>query len=357
MRIGLIGVGRMGQVHAGTLARLGAVDALVIADADPDRARAVAASVGAASVGAASVGAASVGAVAISAAGSIAELLAAGVDAVVIATPTASHAALIGAAAAAGLPVFCEKPVAPDVAGTREVLARVAAAGVPLQVGFQRRFDPGFAAAREAVRSGRLGWIHTLRACTSDPAPPHASYLPTSGGIFRDCSVHDFDALRWVTGREVVRVHATGANRGASFFADAGDVDTGAALVELDDGALAVCTATRYNGAGYDVRLEVCGSAGTVVAGLDDRAPLPPALPDGRARGEPYAGFADRFRDAYAAELAAFVRVAAGELASPCTGEEALAALLVAEAADRSRREGRTVEIAEVAELREAATS
>lgn len=350
----------MGRVHAATLAGLEAIDELVLADADPALANQVAAAL----AGEPGAGIAARGPLAgpagraltgplggmgrVRAAGSIAALWTDGLDGVVIATPTGTHADLIVAAAAAGLPVFCEKPVALDPAGTRAVLARVAAAGVPLQVGFQRRFDPGFAAARDAVRSGQLGWIHTLRACTCDPTPPHASYLPGSGGIFRDCSVHDFDAIRWVTGREIVRVQAAGGNRGDVCFSEAGDVDTGAALVELDDGALAVCTATRYNGAGYDVRLEVCGSAGTLVAGLDDRAPLPPSPPGDRPSAPVYTGFADRFAGAYVAELAAFVEVAAGRQASPCTGEEALAALLVAEAADRSRREHRPVEIAEV---------
>lgn len=344
MRVGLIGVGRMGRVHAAALASRGGIDELVLADADPALAARVAAEIAAAAAGAVPERARG----RVRAAASIDELWRDGLGGVVIATPTGTHADLIVAAAAAGLPVFCEKPVALDPAGTRAVLAEVAAAGVPLQVGFQRRFDPGFAAARDAVRSGGLGWIHTLRACTCDPAPPHASYLPGSGGIFRDCSVHDFDAIRWVTGREVVRVQAAGANRGDVCFTEAGDVDTGAALLELDDGALAVCTATRYNGAGYDVRLEVCGSLGALVAGLDDRAPLPPAPPGDGPRATPYSGFADRFAHAYAAELAAFVDVAAGRRASPCTGEEALAALMVAEAADRSRRERRPVEIAEI---------
>ena len=327
MRVGLIGAGRIGARHAETLIALAGVDALLVADADPARARQVA------------------GAVAV---GSVDELFAAGIDAVAIAAPTPAHAPLIAAAAAAGVPAFCEKPVASDAVEIRAVLARVAAAGIPLQVGFQRRFDAGHVAVRDAVRSGQLGWLHTLRACTCDPAPPHPDFLPTSGGIFRDLSVHDFDAIRWVTGREVVRVHAAGANRGARFFADAGDVDTGAALLTLDDGTLAVCSATRYNGAGYDVRLEACGSAGTMVAGLDERAPLSPAPPTGWPRETPYATFAERFRDAYAAELAAFIQVAQGRMPSPCTGEEALAAQLVADAAELSRRQGRPVEMAEL---------
>jgi myo-inositol 2-dehydrogenase/D-chiro-inositol 1-dehydrogenase len=328
MRVGLIGAGRIGAMHAGTLLGLAGVEALLVADADPARAQRIA------------------GATAV---GSVDELWAARIDAVVIAAPTPAHAPLIAAAAAAGVPAFCEKPIGTEAAEIRALLAAVAAAGIPLQIGFQRRFDAGYVALRDAVRSGRLGWLHTLRACTCDPAPPHPDFLATSGGIFRDLGVHDFDAIRWVTGREIARVEAVGANRGAPFFAEAGDVDTGAALLTLDDGTLAVCTATRYNGAGYDVRLEVCGSAGTMVAGLDERTPLVPAPPTGWPRERPYAAFPERFRDAYAAELAAFLDVAAGRIASPCTGEEALAAQLVADAAELSRRRGRAVEMAEMA--------
>jgi len=327
MRVALIGAGRIGAMHAVTLRGLADVDELFIADADLARARHVASEVG--------------GAVAVE---SLEQLFAIGVDAAVIAAPTPAHAPLIAAAAAAGVPAFCEKPVAE----IRALLAQVAAAGIALQIGFQRRFDAGYVAVRDAVRSGRLGWLHTLRACTCDPAPPHPDFLPTSGGIFRDLSVHDFDAIRWITGREVVRVDPASANRGAAFFAEAGDADTAAALLTLDDGTLAVCSATRYNGAGYDVRLEACGSAGTLVAGLDERAPLEPAPATGWPGGQPYASFAERFRAAYVAELEAFLQVARGRLPSPCTGEEALAAQLIADAAELSRREARPVAMAEL---------
>jgi myo-inositol 2-dehydrogenase/D-chiro-inositol 1-dehydrogenase len=318
MQVGLIGLGRIGAVHAETLRRLAQVDRLLVADIDPARARS--------SGGVSSVG----------------ELFASRPDAVVIAAPTPAHPELISQAAAARVPVFCEKPVAPTLAETRQVLARVAAAGIPLQVGFQRRFDRGFIALRDAVRSGRLGWLHTLRACTSDPAPPHPSFLPGSGGILRDCSVHDFDAIRWLTGREVATVYAAGANRGESFFAEAGDVDTAAALLTLDDGTLAVCTTTRYNGAGYDVRLEACGSAGSMMAGLAPEESL------SSGGGQRYRGFLDRFGAAYAAELECFLEVAAGRRSSPCSGEDALAAQVVAEAAELSRRQGRAVAVADV---------
>jgi myo-inositol 2-dehydrogenase / D-chiro-inositol 1-dehydrogenase len=173
--------------------------------------------------------------------------------------------------------------------------------------------------------------------------------VPVSGGLFRDCAVHDFDIIRWVSGREIVAVAAAGANRGDAYFAECGDVDTAAAVATLDDGTLATVSVTRYNGAGYDVRLEVCGSDGTVTAGLDDRAPVASTEPGVTwPAGPPYREFVDRFRDAYVAELRAFTGVVAGRADSPCTGEEALEALLAAEAAELSRREQRTVRIDEV---------
>ena len=201
------------------------------------------------------------------------------VDGLVIATPTDTHAALISAAVKAGIAIFCEKPVATDVAGTRDVVRQVEKSGAQVQVGFQRRFDVGFVSAREQVQARKLGWLHTIRAGTLDPAPPPASYIASSGGIFRDCSVHDIDAVRWVTGQDVRKVYATGSNRGANYFLQAGDVDTAAALLTLEDDTLAFISATRYNAAGYDVRLELLGSQGSISVGLDDRLPLRSAEP------------------------------------------------------------------------------
>jgi len=332
MRIGLIGTGRIGAFHAETIVGLPAVSHVVIHDANPRLGRTVADKLGA------------------DFAEDLDGLLGSGLDGLVIAAPTFAHADLIRAGVQAGVPTFCEKPVAGDLAETRAVLADIAGSDVPLHIGFQRRFDRGYQVLREAVADGRLGWLHTLRACTSDPAPPHPDYLPTSGGIFRDCAVHDYDIVRWVTGREVTEVYATGSQRGADFFAAADDVSTGVTLLTLDDGTLATCTATRYNGAGYDVRLEVCGSEGTMVAGLTDEVPLVSAEGAPWPSAAPHPGFMERFRYAYTAELTAFTEVAAGTRPSPCTGADALAAVLVAEAADRSLRSGRPVKIAEVAE-------
>jgi myo-inositol 2-dehydrogenase/D-chiro-inositol 1-dehydrogenase len=331
MRFGLIGVGRIGAFHAATLRDLPAADSVVVADADAARAREVAGRLG------------------IEAVGSVADLLAAGIDALVVAASTAAHPELIVAGAQAGLPVFCEKPVAADVAGTLEVIKAVRDRADRVQIGFQRRFDAGYQQARAAVRSGALGWVHTIRSVTCDAAPPSASYVPASGGIFRDCAVHDFDSIRWMTGREVTRVYATGANRGEQFFRDAGDVDTAAASLTLDDGTLALVTCGRYNEQGYDVRLELLGSAASICAGLDDHLPLRSAqtgqtFPAGPAHRD----FMGRFREAYAAELAVFADVAAGRAESPCTLDDALEAFYIAEACELSRQRRQPVDVSEV---------
>ncbi|MEU0082993.1 Gfo/Idh/MocA family oxidoreductase [Streptomyces sp. NPDC006274] len=331
MRIGLIGTGRIGSFHAGVLSRHREVGSLVVADTDAARATKVADRCGA------------------TAAPSAHEVFTWGVDAVVIASATSAHAELIARAARAGLPTFCEKPIALDLPGTLAALREVEQAGTELQLGFMRRFDAGYTAARELVRSGRLGRLHTVRAITSDPAPPPADYLPLSGGLYRDCLVHDFDILRWVTGREITEVYATGSDAGHPMFREVGDVDTAAALLTLDDGTLATATATRCNGAGYDVRMELAGELDQVAVGLDDRTPISSTEPHGLPPvDKPWPGFLERFAPAYEAELDAFVRLVAGEAENPCDGREALTALRVAEACELSRREHRPVRLEEI---------
>ncbi|MFI2506608.1 Gfo/Idh/MocA family oxidoreductase [Streptomyces sp. NPDC018972] len=326
MRIGVIGTGRIGTIHAHTLSRHRDVGSLILTDVDPARAQALAHRLGE------------------TAAPGVDEIYTWGVDAVVITAATSAHADLIGRAARAGLPVFCEKPVALDLTGTLQAITEVETAGTVLQMGFQRRFDAGYTGAREAVRSGRLGRLHTVRAMSGDAEPPPAGYLPQSGGLYRDNLIHDFDILRWVTGREVTDVYAAGSDAGPAMFRDAGDVDTGAALLTLDDGTLATVTATRLNGAGYDVRMELAGERDQIAVGLDDRTPIASTEPTGPpAADKPWTGFLERFGPAYEAELIAFVEVVRGERANPCDGREALQALLVAEACELSRRERRPV--------------
>lgn len=331
MRIGLAGAGRVGAFHARTLAALDLVDDLVIMDANVQAARAVA------------------GELRAGVASDVEALLASSIDGFVIATATPGHAPLLRQGIVAGVPTFCEKPVAGTLEETIDLAHLVAASEVPVHVGFQRRFDPGYQRARQAVHAGELGFIHTIRANTHDQAPPHESYIPTSGGIFRDCNVHDFDILRFVTGREVATVYATGANKGAAFFSAAGDVDTGGALLSMDDDSVVLVSSTRYNGGGHDVRMEIFGERGTIAVGLDHSLAMDSAEADvDFPRGPRRWSFMERFLAAYQAELIAFVEVARGVRASPCTVQDALEAFRVAEACELSRAERRPIALAEI---------
>ncbi|MEU9732951.1 Gfo/Idh/MocA family oxidoreductase [Streptomyces sp. NPDC048002] len=331
MRIGILGLGRIGAFHAETLSGLDAVDSLVLTDPFADAAKSAAERFGGEVVD------------------SPEALFSAGVDGIVVAAATDAHPALIRAGVEAGVPVFCEKPVAGSIAEAVRVLRAVEGSGVPVQIGFNRRFDAGFAAARAAVRAGELGDLHTVRSTTLDPAPPPAAYIAASGGIFRDCSVHDFDIIRWVTGREVTEVYAVGGNRGADFIARAGDADTTGAILTLDDGTIAVVSNSRHNARGYDVRMEIHGFADSIAVGLEDKLPLRSVEPGATfPAGVPHDFFMDRFTAAYRAELAAFTEVVGGTRTSPCTVADALEAGWIAEACTLSLREHRPVTIEEV---------
>lgn len=276
-------------------------------------------------------------------------MLAAGVDGVVIAAATDAHPGLILACVEAGVPVFCEKPVARTMAEGVRVLKAVEGRDVPIQIGYNRRFDAGFVAAREAVRSGELGKLHTVRSTTLDPAPPPAAYIAASGGIFHDCSVHDFDIIRWVTGREVTEVYAVGGNRGADYIKKAGDADTTGAILTLDDGTIAVVSNSRHNARGYDVRMEIHGFTDSIAVGLEDKLPLRSVEPGVTfPAGTPHDFFMDRFTAAYRAELTAFTEVVAGTRPSPCTVADALEAGWIADACTLSLHEHRPVTIEEV---------
>jgi myo-inositol 2-dehydrogenase/D-chiro-inositol 1-dehydrogenase len=330
-----VGVGRIGAFHARTLVGLEGVGAVTVTDVDPERARSVAGA---------------------SVAESPTALVARGIDALVIATTTAEHAPLLRLAAAAGLPAFCEKPVALDLEAMDSVLDDVARAGTLVQVGYQRRFDVGYRAARAAVSQGGLGTLLAMRTATHDPAPPAEGYIARSGGIFRDLLIHDFDAIRFVTGGEIVDVYADGAVRESPWFERYGDVDTAVAVLRLSGGALAIVSGARRDPLGYDVRLELFGTGDSVSVGTGKRAPLRSVEPGTDPPSEPYQNFMARFEAAYRSELAAFVDAVRHGGPSACSLEEARAALLVALAADRSRAERRPVSIDELALARNAST-
>ncbi|GAA3806152.1 Gfo/Idh/MocA family oxidoreductase [Streptomyces coacervatus] len=331
MRIGILGLGRIGAFHAETLSGLDAVESLVLTDPFTDAAKSAAERFGGEVVD------------------SPEALLAAGVDGIVVAAATDAHPGLILAGVEAGIPVFCEKPVAKTMAEGVQVLKAVEGTDVPIQIGYNRRFDAGFVAARAAVQAGELGKLHTVRSTTLDPAPPPAGYIAASGGIFRDCSVHDFDIIRWVTGREVVEVYAVGGNRGADYIKEAGDADTTGAILTLDDGTIAVVSNSRHNARGYDVRMEIHGFTDSIAVGLDDKLPLRSVEPGVTfPAGTPHDFFMDRFTEAYRAELTAFTEVVAGTRPSPCTVADALEAGWIADACTLSLHEHRPVTIAEV---------
>jgi len=331
LHVGVVGVGRIGSLHASTLLALEDVAAVTLADSDAARAQEVATRLD------------------VRTAETPESLIDAGVDALVIATPTPAHAPMLRLAADAGLPTFCEKPVALEVAALDDVLAYVERAGILVQIGFQRRFDAGFQAAREAVASGAVGNLLVLRAATHDPAPPAESYIAESGGIFRDLHIHDLDAVRFVTGEEIVEVYADGAVRESPWFGRYDDVDAAVAVLRLAGGALAIVSGTRHDPLGYDVRLEIFGSADSVAAGLGPRTALRSLEPGAPAAGPAYPSFLERFEQAYREELAVFVATVLEGGPSACGLDEARAALVAAVAADRSRHEHRPVSIEEVA--------
>ena len=330
MRVGLLGAGRIGSLHARALAGDPAVEVLVVGDVDAGRAEGLAWELGAEH-------------------GTIEEVLGSGLDAVAIAASTSAHADLIRAALEAGVPAFCEKPIALGYEETVQIVERVEASGAVLQIGFQRRFDAGYVEARRLIDEGALGTLYSVRLATHDPEPPPEGYIPVSGGIFRDLHIHDFDILRWLTGSEVEEVYATGSVRGFDVFARHDDVDTSAALIRMTDGVVAVLTGGRHDPLGYDVRTEIFGSGDSIAVGLGNRTPLRSVEPGMSSSGKPaYPNFQVRFEDAYRAEIGHFLRLVRGEVENPCTAREALKALSIAMAADLSLAERRPVALTEI---------
>jgi myo-inositol 2-dehydrogenase / D-chiro-inositol 1-dehydrogenase len=326
----VIGAGRIGALHARHL--LGSVEGarlVLVVDADLEVARRAAAGVA-------------------EVADDYREALShGGVDAVLIASPTVMHAEQLVAAAEAGTPILCEKPVADTLAGTMAAMRAVEAAGVPFQIGFNRRFDPAYAEVARAVHAGELGRVELFRSQSSDPHPAPEAYIAASAGFFHDSVIHDIDMARFVGG-EVERVTALGRVLVSPVYERYGDVDTSILTLEFASGGLGVLMNSRRTVYGHDLRLEVHGALGKLVA-EDERATKVWRYGASGVGGDFYYHFLERFRDAYRLEVQAFVdAVRAGRPPHPGP-VDAVESLRIADAAARSLREGRPVAVAEVA--------
>jgi myo-inositol 2-dehydrogenase/D-chiro-inositol 1-dehydrogenase len=332
VRVGVLGLGRIGAMHAELLhRRVAGARVSAVFDAEPARGAQVAARLG------------------VDLAASAGELVARDdVDAVAICTSTDTHVELILAAAAAGKAIFCEKPVSLDLAAVDAALDAVATASLTFQIGFNRRFDPSHAAVREAVAAGTVGDPHLVRITSRDPAPPPLAYIKMSGGLFLDMTIHDFDMARFVTGSEVVRVSAHGAVRVVPGFAEAGDVDTAVVTLEHADGCLTTIDNSRQASYGYDQRVEVHGSRG-MAASENPRAHAGVVRTgDGTTGAVLPSFFVERYAEAYVAQWEAFVAACAGGEAGSPGVADARAPLVIGLAALRSLAQRRPVDVAEI---------
>ena len=341
LHLGLVGAGRIGVMHARNIAATPAVGRLTIADADADHARRVAGEVGAGT------------------AASVEELLGSGIDGLVVAASTASHPALIRAGVEAGLPVLCEKPVASDVPSSLPVLEYLAATGGVVQIGHQRRFDRGYLQARRAYRSGELGWIHSMRAVTCDAAPPPVAFLATSGGLFRDVQRARLRHPR--AGSPVARSSRctpAAATTATPRSARSATSTPRSRSARWTTATIATVTASRYNGAGHDVRLEIQGSKASLMVGLEDATPMRSAEPGvAFPRGPAARDVRGALRPGLPGRDLAFAELIRGERENPCTPADAVAASVVADAAQESLDKGAPVRVPATADAASPASS
>jgi myo-inositol 2-dehydrogenase/D-chiro-inositol 1-dehydrogenase len=270
------------------------------------------------------------------------------VKAVVICSSTDTHASLIAEAAAAGKHIFCEKPIALDLKRIDEALAAVEAAGVKLQVGFNRRFDANFTRMREMIREGKLGDLHILRITSRDPAPPPIEYIKVSGGIFLDMMIHDFDMARYLAGDEVEKVFAVGAVRVDPQIGTAGDIDTAVVTLQFANGCLATIDNSRRAVYGYDQRVEAFGSEGMINAG--NETPTRLRLSTSRAVHEdpPLYFFVERYTESYLTEMHAFLDCIREDTPPPVSGGDARVPVVMGKAARLSFEQNRPVAVSEI---------
>ena len=324
LSIAVIGAGRIGNIHARNIAAHGGVRLAGVADVDATAASRLAEACGARAL-------------------SLDEAF--GADAVLIGSPTPTHADYIERAADAGRAIFCEKPIDLAADRVRACLASVRRAGVPLMVGFNRRFDPHFATLKRRMDDGEIGALELLIIISRDPAPPPIGYIESSGGLFRDMMIHDLDMARFLLGEEPVELHAAASCLVDSAIAGAGDVDTAVATLRTASGKLCQISNSRRATYGYDQRIEAHGSKGLLRAGNVTTTTVELATSAGFVSDPLLPFFLERYAAAYRAELATFIAaVQTGQMPRP-DGEDGLKALLLADAATRSAQSGQAVKL------------
>lgn len=322
------GAGRIGQIHAANLASTGATSLRYVVDVNPDAASALAKKHGARVVDVATA------------------LGDSAVDAVIIASSTDTHADLAIAAAKAGKAIFCEKPIDLSLKRVDQCLAAVKKAGVPMFVGFNRRFDPSFAALQARLGQGEIGSVEQVIVSSRDPGLPPVAYLKVSGGQFRDMTIHDFDMARWLLGEEPVEVFAYGSVLVDPAVAKVGDTDSVMVLMKTKSGRLAHINNSRRASYGYDQRIEVHGAKGRLMAGNRVATTVESATAASVTTDKPLYFFLERYADAYRAELAAFVDAVVNKKPMPVTAADGRQAIVLAEAAAKSLQTGKPVKVA-----------
>jgi myo-inositol 2-dehydrogenase / D-chiro-inositol 1-dehydrogenase len=322
LSIAVIGAGRIGRIHAPNIAAHPGARLIGVADVDAAAAAKLAEACGARAL-------------------SLDEVFAA--DAVVIGSPTPTHADYIERAAAAGRAIFCEKPIDLDAARVRACLEAVRRAGVPLMVGFNRRFDPHFAALKRRMDAGEIGKLELLTIFSKDPGPPPISYIESSGGLFRDCMIHDLDMARFLLGEEPVELHASASCLVDPAIGQADDVDTAVATLRTVSGKLCQISNSRRATYGYDQRIEAHGEKGLLRAGNVSATTVEYASSTGFSTDPALPFFLERYAEAYRLELSAFIAAVTGGGAPSPSGEDGLKALLLADAATHSAQSGTVV--------------
>jgi len=326
-KIGLLGAGRIGNVHAKSITSHPQSQLVAISDVHMPAAEKLAASCGAQ-------------------ARSTEDILAdKSIDAVLIATSTDTHSNLIEAATAAGKAVLCEKPVDLSLQRALDCQSAVASSGRPVMIGFNRRFDPNFAALKRALDAGEIGKAELLSITSFDPAPPPVAYIQVSGGIFRDMAIHDLDMACWILGGLPASVSAVGSSIVDPAIGQAGDVDTAVITLRYADGRIAVIKNSRRAVYGYDQRIELLGSQGLLQAGNMLENTLTKTTTAGATGAKPEYFFLERYMRAYEAEWSAFITSLASGAALPVTLKDGVNALAVAEAATLSYKAGVPIEL------------